>query len=100
MGRLRVGTVLRVLAPFLIVAASLVVSERDGTSTGAQVATASATGAATPGVTASVTPGSRGRNIIMLMADDETAADIQFMPNVKALLADQGLTFSNSFGPY
>jgi len=44
--------------------------------------TATAAGAAKP-------------NIVFILADDLDAAEIQYMPKLKALIADQGLTFSN-----
>ena len=34
-------------------------------------------------------------NIVFILADDLDAAEIQYMPKLKALIADQGLTFSN-----
>ena len=36
-------------------------------------------------------------NIIFVLADDLDADSIKYMPNLKALVADQGTTFSNSF---
>jgi arylsulfatase A-like enzyme len=43
------------------------------------------------------TPGSASAkpNIVFILADDLDAAEIQYMPKLKALIADQGLTFSN-----
>ena len=36
----------------------------------------------------------------MIMTDDQTVESMRVMPNVKALLADQGVTFDNSFVSY
>ncbi len=36
-------------------------------------------------------------NIVVIMADDMRADDLVAMPNVKRLLADEGITFTNSF---
>ena len=38
-------------------------------------------------------------NIVFILADDLNQDEIQYMPKVKALIADQGLTFSNYFVP-
>jgi N-acetylglucosamine-6-sulfatase len=39
-------------------------------------------------------------NIVLIDTDDQTQASLRFMPNVKRLLADQGVTFDNSFVSY
>ena len=39
-------------------------------------------------------------NVVMIMTDDQTVESMRVMPNVKALLADQGVTFDNSFVSY
>jgi arylsulfatase A-like enzyme len=36
-------------------------------------------------------------NIVLMMSDDQDVATMQYMPQVRALLADQGVTFNNSF---
>jgi N-acetylglucosamine-6-sulfatase len=36
-------------------------------------------------------------NIVFIMTDDQDISTIQYMPRVQALLADQGVTFNNSF---
>lgn len=36
-------------------------------------------------------------NIVVIMSDDQDMETMQYMPRVQALLADQGLTFNNSF---
>jgi arylsulfatase A-like enzyme len=39
-------------------------------------------------------------NVVMIMTDDQTVESMRVMPNVKALLADRGVTFDNSFVSY
>ena len=39
-------------------------------------------------------------NVVVLMTDDQTVESMRVMPNVKALIADQGVTFDNSFVSY
>ena len=39
-------------------------------------------------------------NIIVLMTDDQTVESMRVMPNTKALLAEQGVTFTNNFVSY
>ena len=39
-------------------------------------------------------------NVVMIMTDDQTLESMRVMPNVKTLLADQGVTFDNSFVSY
>jgi arylsulfatase A-like enzyme len=39
-------------------------------------------------------------NIVVLMTDDQTAASVQFMPEVTRLLAGKGTTFENHFASY
>jgi arylsulfatase A-like enzyme len=36
-------------------------------------------------------------NIVFIMTDDQDISTMQYMPRVQALLADQGVTFNNSF---
>ena len=36
-------------------------------------------------------------NILVIMTDDQTVQDLRVMPQTRALLADQGTTFTNSF---
>jgi hypothetical protein len=36
-------------------------------------------------------------NIVFIMSDDQDVATMQYMPRVQELLADQGVTFENSF---
>jgi N-acetylglucosamine-6-sulfatase len=46
-------------------------------------------------------PARSGRpNIVMLLTDDMRADDLRWMPNVQHLVADEGLTFHNSFSTY
>lgn len=54
----------------------------------------------TPAPTIRSTPTSlpKGKpNIVFVLADDLDAAEIQFMPKLKSLITDQGLTFENYF---
>jgi arylsulfatase A-like enzyme len=39
-------------------------------------------------------------NVLVLMTDDQTVESMRVMPNVKTLIADQGVTFDNSFVSY
>jgi N-acetylglucosamine-6-sulfatase len=39
-------------------------------------------------------------NVVVIMTDDQTLADLQFMPKTKELLGTQGTTFQNSFATY
>jgi N-acetylglucosamine-6-sulfatase len=39
-------------------------------------------------------------NVLVFMTDDQTVESMRVMPNVKTLLADQGVTFDNSFVSY
>jgi N-acetylglucosamine-6-sulfatase len=39
-------------------------------------------------------------NVVVLMTDDQTVESLRVMPNVQYLLADQGVTFDNSFVSY
>jgi N-acetylglucosamine-6-sulfatase len=39
-------------------------------------------------------------NVLVLMTDDQTVESMRIMPNVKTLIADQGVTFDNSFVSY
>ena len=57
---------------------------------------ANATANATAGATGEIT----GKpNIILVLADDLNADEMQYMPKLKSLIADQGITFSNYFVP-
>ena len=40
------------------------------------------------------------QNVVVLMTDDQTVESLRVMPNVQYLLADQGVTFDNSFASY
>jgi N-acetylglucosamine-6-sulfatase len=57
--------------------------------------------AGAPTATAQPTPAPKTTatkpNIVLLLTDDLDAAAIQFMPKLKALITDQGLTFQNYF---
>jgi arylsulfatase A-like enzyme len=45
--------------------------------------------------------GDRDRpNVLVLMMDDMRDDDLQFMPNVQRLVADQGVRFTNTFSPH
>ena len=46
------------------------------------------------------TPPAFRPNVVMIMTDDQTVESMRVMPNVKTLLADQGVTFDNSFVSY
>ena len=39
-------------------------------------------------------------NVVVLMTDDQTLESVRVMPNVRGLIADQGVTFDNSFVSY
>ena len=39
-------------------------------------------------------------NVVVLETDDQTVESMRVMPNVKTLIADQGVTFDNSFVSY
>jgi len=39
-------------------------------------------------------------NVLVLMTDDQTVQAMRVLPNVKTLIADQGVTFDNSFVSY
>ena len=39
-------------------------------------------------------------NVVMVLADDMRTDDLRWMPNVRHLIEDQGLTFRNSFSTY
>jgi arylsulfatase A-like enzyme len=41
--------------------------------------------------------GPRGRNILFVLADDLDTAEMQYLPEVNALVAHQGVTFDNNF---
>lgn len=42
----------------------------------------------------------RRPNVFVIETDDMRWDDLRFMPNVRRLIADRGLTFENSFAPY
>jgi N-acetylglucosamine-6-sulfatase len=44
--------------------------------------------------------GAKGPNIVVVMADDMRADDLLFMPQLRSLVGEHGLTFANSFSPY
>ncbi len=53
-----------------------------------------------PTVDLSPVTGQRDRpNVLVLMLDDMRDDDLQFMPNVQRLVADQGVRFTNTFSP-
>jgi N-acetylglucosamine-6-sulfatase len=55
---------------------------------------------AQPGATTSPPPQHPRRpNIVTILTDDMRTDDLRFMPNVRRLIADQGLDFRNSFSP-
>jgi arylsulfatase A-like enzyme len=39
-------------------------------------------------------------NVVVVMTDDQEAASLRFMPQVQSLLAEQGVSFDNSFASY
>ncbi len=43
------------------------------------------------------TPAGGKPNIVLVLTDDMRADDVQYMPKLKALIADQGMTFSDFF---
>ena len=47
----------------------------------------------------SASPASRP-NVVVLMTDDQTVESMRVMPNVRTLLANEGVTFDNSFVSY
>ena len=47
----------------------------------------------------SAAPGVRP-NVVVIMTDDQTVESMRVMPNVRGLLAEQGVTFDNSFVSY
>ncbi len=66
------------------------------TATSAPAATPTSASAPTTQPTSSAT-GKGKPNIVLVLADDLDAAEIQFMPKLKALITDQGLTFDHYF---
>jgi N-acetylglucosamine-6-sulfatase len=58
-----------------------------------------ATAAGLTGEARSASPGSRP-NFVVLMTDDQTVESLRVMPNVRTLLANEGVTFDNSFVSY
>jgi len=42
-------------------------------------------------------PAATKRNVVVVETDDQTATDLVSMPHVRALIADHGVTFTNSF---
>ncbi|RYU09665.1 sulfatase [Nocardioides iriomotensis] len=54
-----------------------------------------------PSVTAEGITGDQDRpNVLVMMMDDMRDDDLQFMPNVQRLIADQGVRFTNMFSPH
>jgi arylsulfatase A-like enzyme len=53
-------------------------------------------GAASPGKSSATTR----PNVLVFETDDQTVESMRVMPNVKTLIADQGVTFDNSFVSY
>jgi len=54
-----------------------------------------------PDKAAAATAAAQARpNIVVIETDDQTVEQLRFMPNVKQLIADQGVTFDNSFVSY
>lgn len=43
---------------------------------------------------------SRAPNVVVIMADDMRRDELRWMPAVRRLIADRGVTFMNSFAPY
>src|SRR5579859_304550 len=64
-----------------------------GARTSTPLGAATSTGA--PLGTQTAQPGGKKPNIVFILTDDLDAAEIQYMPKLKALIADQGLTFTN-----
>ena len=57
-----------------------------------------AAGVGVPAASASAAPNERTRpNILFVLTDDMAKSDLSVMPNVRALLADQGTSFSQAF---
>lgn len=54
-------------------------------------------GGAPSGPTPTPTPTPKPPNLIVIMADDLEAKSLQYMPRLKALVGDAGMTFNNSF---
>ena len=44
--------------------------------------------------------GAAGPNVIFILTDDQTASELSVMPNTKALLAGQGVTFRRAYASY
>ena len=49
---------------------------------------------------ASSAPAAGKPNVLFILVDDMREDELQFMPNVQALLADQGTTFDNAFSTF
>lgn len=82
-------------APTLMTEASATLAATPASST-APPTSAPTGGATTASTPTPVTAGSKAKpNIVLVLTDDLDAAEIQFMPKLKALITDQGLTFSN-----
>jgi N-acetylglucosamine-6-sulfatase len=64
-----------------------------GATTVTPTALAAASAAATS--TGAAQPAGKKPNIIFILADDLDAAEIQYMPHLKTLITDQGVTFDN-----
>ena len=56
--------------------------------------------AAVPVTAASAVPRDARPNVVVIMTDDQDVASLAVMPNVRRLLAEQGMTFDNSFVSY
>jgi len=88
----------------LLAACSLPVRPAMAPSSNATSTSASSTTAA-PATATLTTPNAapksaKGKpNIIFILADDLNAEESQYMPKLKALIADQGVTFTNYFVP-
>jgi N-acetylglucosamine-6-sulfatase len=47
-----------------------------------------------------VAPHRTGPNVVVLMTDDQTVADLEVMPRARRLLGERGVTFNNSYVSY
>jgi arylsulfatase A-like enzyme len=80
-------------------AAPAAISTPQPTATAAPQPTVGPTATTAPAASNQPTPAPSGGktkpNIVFVLTDDLDAAEIQFMPKLKALITDQGLTFQN-----